>query len=518
MMMDHTAARTPSSASSEEAYSALLALLREVATLGSSVSLLSWDQETMMPARGAELRAEQLSLLSGHLHRARTDPRIGEWLDASEAGLGGVADAETTANLREIRRDYERAVRLPESLVCEMAQTSSRAMEAWKDARARSDYGSFAPWLEKVVQLNRSKAECLGATTPVEMYDALLDEYEPGARSSEIEVAFAALREDLVPLIGAIADASRRPSRVTRGITIPVAQQEELNRRVATALGFDAAAGRLDTSTHPFCSSIGPGDTRMTTRYDEDDFAESLSSTMHEAGHALYEQGLPKDRFWGQPLAEAASLAIHESQSRLWENQVGRSRAFWEWALPVARSVFGTAAHSLTAEGVYGGVNIVEPGLIRVESDEATYNLHIMLRFDLERALLSGDLPVRDLPGAWNERVLADLGIQVPDDRRGCLQDVHWSMGAIGYFPTYSLGNLYAAQLWDAASAELGHLDERIREGSFQPLLSWLRTNVHQHGHRFSARDLAERVTGQKPSHQPLIRYLRGKLEPLYGL
>jgi carboxypeptidase Taq len=516
--MNDNASRATDSLSENESYSSLLGLLKDAATLESAVSLLGWDQETMMPPHGAELRAEQLSLLSGYLHRARTDPRVGELLEASEADEAVRGSSEATANLREVRRGYERAVRLPESLVREMAQTFSRSMEAWKDARSRSDFAFFAPWLEKVVDLNRAKAECLGATNPVESYDALLDEYEPGARSAEIESVFAALRADLVPLIAEIAASSHRPTRVTQGIRIPTAHQEELNRRVSAALGFDEEAGRLDTSTHPFCSSIGPGDTRMTTRYREDDFADSLSSTMHEAGHSLYEQGLPKDRFWGQPLAEATSLAIHESQSRLWENQVGRSRAFWDWALPEAREVFGPAADTFTAEAVYGAVNIVEPGLIRVESDEATYNLHIMLRFDLERALLSGDLPIRDLPGAWNDRIRADLGIEVPDDRRGCLQDVHWSMGAIGYFPTYSLGNLYAAQLWDTVATELTDIDELVRAGNFQPLLSWLRQNIHQHGRRFSARDLGERVTGKKLDHQPLIRYLRGKLEPLYGL
>jgi carboxypeptidase Taq len=504
--------------SAGEPYPSLLAHLRDAATLGSSISLLGWDQETMMPARGAGLRAEQLSLLSGYLHRAQTDPRIGDWLDACEADENRRGDPEVAANLREIRRSYDRATRLPESLVREIAETSSRAMEAWKDARARSDYPAFAPWLERVVDLNRSKAECLGASNAVEMYDALLDEYEPGARSADVEAVFDALRADLVPLISAIAGAEQRPRNVARGIPAPVPLQEEFNRRVTAALGFDTEAGRLDTSTHPFCSSIGPGDTRMTTRYREDEFTESLSSAMHEAGHALYEQGLPKDRFWGQPLAETTSLAIHESQSRLWENQVGRSRAFWEWALPVAREVFGGSLDALSPDGVYGAVNVVEPGLIRVESDEATYNLHIMLRFDLERALLSGDLPVADLPGAWNERIRADLGIDVPDDRRGCLQDVHWSMGAIGYFPTYSLGNLYAAQLWDAAREQLGELDASIRSGDFRPLLEWLRSNVHRHGRRFPARELGERITGAGPSHEPLIRYLRGKLEPIYRL
>ena len=471
-----------------------------------------------MPARGAAIRAEQLALLSSMVHQRRTDPRIGAWLDECEADEDLLRDEAVAANLREIRRDYERATRLPDSLVREMAQTFSLSMEAWKGAREKSDFPTFAPWLNKVVELNRAKAECLGAGSSSEMYDVLLEEYEPGARSAEIQVVFDALRARLTPLIAAIADAPTRPDPSPHHLRVPVAQQEAFNRLVAERLGYDLSAGRLDISTHPFCQNVGPGDTRITTRYREDHFMDSLSSTMHEAGHALYEQGLPKARHLGQPLAEAASYAIHESQSRLWENLVGRSRPFWEWALPEARTIFGSAAEGLNVDAVYGAVNIVEPGLIRVDSDEATYNLHIMLRFDLERALLAGDLTVADLPGAWNDRIRTDLGLEVPDDRRGVLQDVHWSMGAIGYFPTYTLGNLYAAQFWETIASDLPDLDAQVRAGEFEPLLNWLRENIHVHGMRYRATTLCERVTGRPLSHEPLLRYLQGKLTPLYAL
>lgn len=510
---------SPSSpAAASRPYQALLEALRETATLRSAVSLLHWDQETVMPPGGGALRARQLALLSALVHQRQTDPRIGEWLAACEADAELAADPLAAANLREVRRAFDRATRLPESLVREMAETFSLAMEAWKDARARSDFAAFAPWLEKVVRLNRAKAECFGARSGAELYDALLEDYEPGARAAEIERVFAGLRAELVPLIQAIAEAPRRPDAAPHRLEVPVPLQEAFNRRVAERLGYDFSAGRLDTSTHPFCQDIGYGDVRITTRYHDDRFAESLSSTMHEAGHALYEQGLPKAERWGEPLAEPASYAIHESQSRLWENQVGRSRAFWEWALPVAREVFGARAEGLDVDAVYGAVNIVEPSLIRVESDEATYNLHIMLRFDLERALLAGDLPIGELPGAWNERMRSDLGVEVPDDRRGCLQDVHWSMGAIGYFPTYTLGTLYAAQLWDAVNRDVPGLEPSIRAGDFAPLLGWLRENVHAHGMRYRAAELCERVTGAPLGHEPLVRYLRAKLAPLYGL
>jgi carboxypeptidase Taq len=499
-------------------YQSLLRHLGETNTLRSAVSLLHWDQETMMPPRGAELRAEQLALLSSLVHRQQSDPRVGEWLEAMETDGELKDDAAAAANLREIRRDYDRATRLPGSLVREMAQTFSLAMEAWKQAREASDFAAFAPWLDKVVKLNRAKAECLEAASEDQMYATLLDEFEPGAQVEQVEQIFAALRERLVPLIAAIADAPRQPDASPNSLKLPIPLQQEFNRRIAERLGYDLAAGRLDTSTHPFCQGVGPGDVRITTRFTEDRFADALSSTMHETGHALYEQGLPKRERWGQPLGEAASFAVHESQSRLWENMVGRSRPFWEWALPLAREVFGEHVASLTVDRVYGAVNRVEPTLIRVDADEATYNLHIMLRFDLERALLSGALSIADLPGAWNERMRRDLGVEVPDDRRGVLQDVHWSMGAIGYFPTYTLGTLYAAQFWQAIQRDLPDIEEQFRSGEFAPLLGWLRENVFAHGMRFRAAELCERATGEPLRHEPLVEYLEAKLKPLYGL
>lgn len=500
------------------AYDELCRELREIEVFASVNALISWDQETMMPVKGTSLRAEQAAALSQLVHERRTAPLIGDLLARCEEDGTLLSDPIAAANLREIRRGYDQAVKVSTSLVRRFAETTTHAQRAWRDARERSDFSSFAPWLEKIVGLTRERAECLARPESTDMYDSLVDEYEPGARTADMEEVFRDLRARLAPLIQEIAAAKTGPADRLDRIVIPVDRQITFNRFVAGHVGFDFEAGRLDTSTHPFCQGVGPGDTRMTTRYREDAFFDALSSTLHETGHGLYEQGLPKAELLGQPLSEPVSLGIHESQSRMWENLVGRSAAFWEWALPEARKAFGNDLDGITTAEVYGAMNIVRPGLIRVDSDEATYNLHIMLRFDLERGLLSGDLPVSDVPGVWNERMQADLGVTVPDDRHGCLQDVHWSMGAIGYFPTYTLGNLYAAQFWAALRAQLPKLDDALAAGEFSSLLGWLRQEIHGHGRRFTAPELCRRVTGEDLSAVPFMSYLEAKLRPLYGI
>ena len=494
------------------AYEALGSDLRETAVLASAGAVLAWDQETQLPPRGAALRADQLAALSSIVHERRTRAEVAEWIAAAEADAELTSDPAIAANLREIRRDYERATRLPGPLVRDLAQTAALSQNAWRAAREASDFSSFAPWLEKTLALARDKAACYRGDGDGSDYDALLDEYEPDATAEPLERVFGELRSRLTPLIAEITGARPPTAGPLDALEIPVPRQIELNRLVAARIGFDFDAGRLDVSTHPFCEGIGPGDTRLTTRFREDRFLDALSSTMHEAGHGLYEQGLPKDEHAGQPLSEAASLRIHESQSRLWENLVGRSHAFWRWALPEARRTLGSDLGGATVDDLFAAANRVQPGLIRVDSDEATYNLHVMLRFDLERALLAGDLSVRDLPAAWNDRMRADLGLEVPDDRRGCLQDIHWSMGAIGYFPTYTLGNLYAAQLWEAARRDLPDLDDTMSRGDFAPLLLWLRDRIHRHGRRYSAAELCRKATGAELSAEPFFRYLEGKL------
>jgi carboxypeptidase Taq len=507
-----------SDSTNQKPYQRLIGELRELALFSSSASLLGWDQETMMPTGAGKLRSEQFAALSGLVHERHTRPEVGEWLAACEADAQLRSDPRIAANLREIRREYDRAVKLPDALVREIASTTALAQQAWRQAREASDFAAFAPWLEKVFELSRQQADCLRAGDDRSRYDALMDQFEPGASEAQLEGVFNELRARLTPIIAAIASSSRADSPPVQAGVIPISAQEAFNRSVAERMGFDFGAGRLDVSTHPFCEGIGPGDTRLTTRYREDDFTDALSSTMHEAGHGVYEQGLPKAEYFGEPLAEATSLGIHESQSRLWENLVGRSRAFWRWAQPRAADAFGAPLAGVSAEALYRAVNQVRPNLIRVESDELTYNLHIMLRFDLERALLAGDLAVRDLPGSWNERIQADLGLAVPNDRLGALQDIHWSMGAVGYFPTYTLGNLFAAQFWEAASRDRPKLEEEIGQGEFGGLLGWLRDHVHRHGRQYTAGELCERATGSPLSADPFIRYVEGKFAPLYGL
>jgi len=500
------------------AYTQLRQRLRETATLSAVVHLLNWDQETVMPPKAADFRAEELALLARLAHERATDPRIGELLARCDADTDLQSDPESAANLREIRRDYERARKLPAELVAEIIETGSRAMEVWKRARQDNDFSAFEPWLERQLELNRRKARCLGAPDGGELYDALLDEFEPGMTSRALTAIFAPLRERLVPLIAEIRASGHEPSGVTQQQEIPLELQRGFNRHILEIVGFDLEAGRLDASVHPFASGLAPHDTRLTTRYRTDQFAEALSSTLHEAGHGLYEQGLPKTRHFGEPLGQALGLGIHESQSRLWENHVGRSRGFWEWALPLARQMLESGLNSVSIDEAYHAVNTVRPNLIRVESDEATYNLHIMLRFDLEAQMFRGELAPTDLPEAWNRRVRDDLGLDVPDDTRGCLQDPHWSMGAIGYFPTYTLGNLYAAQFWEAIVAALPDLEEQMARGEFDALRSWLRENIHAVGRRFPADELCRNVTGEPLSHEPLMGHLNSRLRPIYGL
>jgi carboxypeptidase Taq len=498
------------------AYDELRARLREAQTLISVGELLGWDQETLMPRKAAKFRAEERALLSRLAHEKATDPRLGELLAECESDADLCAAPAIAANLREIRRTYDRSVKLPVELVAEMSEVASLATEAWREARERSDFSAFLPWLEKQIGLNRRKAECWGCAEGGELYDALLDDFEPDTTAADVERIFRPLREELVPLIEVLTGSPHQPSDASFGVDLPREQQHAFNVALLARIGFDTDAGRLDTSTHPFSVGLGPGDTRITTRYRSDAFLDALGSTLHEAGHGLYEQGLPKESYVGQPLGEALGLGIHESQSRLWENHVGRSIEFCRWALPEMNRVFGDRFATLTAEDFYAAVNVVRPNLIRVESDEATYHLHIMLRFDLERAMLRGDLRPADLPAAWNERIRRDLGLQVPDDGRGCLQDVHWSLGAIAYFPTYTLGSLYAAQMWEAVVASKPELPGQISAGNFDALLEWLRRNVHAHGRRYAAAEVCRRATGRPLGHGGLMRHLNSKLRPLY--
>jgi carboxypeptidase Taq len=514
------------------AYDELIRRFRELATLASCSAVLGWDEQTFMPAEGAGLRGEQMALLAGIHHQRAVDPMIGELLSLVE-GSDLVSDPESDAavNAREWRRAFERRSRLPRELVETLARTTTLAQQEWIGARRDSNFNRFRPWLDKILALKRDEAACLVELLPAAEgkeptpYDALLDEYEPGARVAELQGLFEALRGELVGLVQTIGEASARKREGLRGFsgeggsrkTFPVDRQRIFGEAVAAALGFDFRRGRLDVTAHPFCTGIGPGDVRITTRYDEHQFSEAFFGILHEVGHGLYEQGLPAEHF-GTPLGEAVSLGVHESQSRLWENAVGRSPAFWSYWFPMARRVFHQALHDVTREEFLAAINQVAPSLIRVQADEVTYNLHIIIRFELEQELLSAALPTSELPSAWNRKYEQMLGIRPPDDAQGCLQDIHWSAGLVGYFPTYTLGNIYAAQLFAKAQSDLPELERSFSQGDYTPLREWLRDRVHRHGRRYRPAELIERATRSPIDHRPLLAALRSKYGELYGI
>ncbi|MDY3552904.1 carboxypeptidase M32 [Gemmata sp. JC717] len=500
-----------------ESYSELLRRSKELGVLNSCAAALGWDHQTYMPTKGAALRGEQMALLAALSHQKLTDPKNGELLAAVE-GTDLVTDPEgdAGANVREWRRGYDRATKIPQSLVEELARVTTQAQQVWEQAKKKNDYASFRPLLEQVVKLKREEAAAVGFKD--HPYNALIEEYEPGTTVAELKVLFAGLTAELAPLVKKIVAAPKQPDKGVLERDFPIDRQKVFAEAAAAAIGFDFAGGRLDTTAHPFCSGFGPGDCRITTRYNPKFFNEAFFGVLHETGHAMYEQNLPAAHF-GTPLGVACSFGIHESQSRLWENQVGRGRPFWEHFFPRLKQTFPTALADVAPEAFYFAVNEVKPSLIRVEADEATYNLHIALRFELELALLSGDLKPADLPGAWNERFEALFGLRVPDDARGCLQDIHWSFGGIGYFPTYTLGNLYAAQLMNAVRREFGPgLDDDFRRGDFSRLKNWLNQHVYAHGQRFRAGELCRRATGAPLSPKPFLSYLNEKFGGLYGV
>ncbi|UCC44711.1 MAG: carboxypeptidase M32 [Candidatus Zixiibacteriota bacterium] len=500
----------------KDAYDKLRTHMKEYWLLASTAELLEWDQETYMPKGGADNRADQMGLLARLTHEMFTDPNVGEWIATCEASdLVKDPESKEAANIRELRRMYDRRTRLPKEFVEESAKLTSKAQHIWADARKASDFKLFEPWLVKILDMNRKKADYYGYET--EVYDALMDDYEPGAKAAEVEKVFSGLRKELVELNKRIANAPRRPDISILKRPYDVKKQRIFAELVVNAIGFDFRDGRLDETVHPFCTSIGPGDTRILTRYYPEDLGEGLTGAMHEAGHGLYELGAdPKEL--GMPCGFADSLGMHESQSRMWENQVGRSRATWVYFFPQAQRIFRESLEGVSLEQFYHAMNYSAPSYIRVEADEATYNLHIMLRFELERAMLRGDVQVADVPGEWNKRFKDYLGIEVDKDSNGCLQDIHWSMGAMGYFPTYTLGNLYAAQFYAKVREEISDLDKHFEKGDFTPLLKWLRENIHIHGARWRAADLCKRVTGKPLSHRPLIDYMNNKYAEIYGI
>jgi carboxypeptidase Taq len=498
----------------DDAYDELIRRVREETLLTSCEALLEWDEETYMPGGGVGNRSEQLALIAGLLHERGTDPRIADLLAELE-GSHLLADriAPAAVNVRELRREYDRHVRLPRRLVEEVARTTALAQKAWAQARADADFSGFRPWLEKIVELKQAEAECVGYGK--EPYDALIEDYEPGMTSRILARLFDALGRDLVPLAERIAE---RGKSVTGAIgTFPVERQRRFGEAVAAAVGFDVKRGRFDLGVHPCCTSIGPGDCRIVLRFDSRDFAGGLLTILHEAGHALYEQGLDPQHY-GTPMGEPASVGVDESQARLWENRVGRSKGFWQHFYPRAREAFPDTLGALRLDQFHLSLNQVRPSLIRVNADEVTYNLHTLVRFELERAMLAGDLMAADVPAAWNDAYRRYLGITPANDAEGCLQDGHWADGLIGYFPTYTLGDVFAAQLFAAAEAALGNLEEQFARGEFGELVLWLSSNVYRQGGRYPSARLIESVTGSPPDHRPLVRALKAKYSALYNL
>lgn len=497
-------------------YDQLCSYARQTALLASVADVLEWDEQTYMPSAAGEHRAEQLSLLATMVHDRATAPQVGEWLDdLSASPLAAQPHSDSGAVIREMRRVYDRKTKLPRELVAALTRASSLGQQAWVEARKANNFAKFAPHLDKIMRLKREEADAVGYQTC--RYDALLDEYEPHATSAEVGPVLEALANRLVPLIERIGASSHRPNAAILGGPFPIATQVAYGETMAAAIGFDFKQGRIDATAHPFCATLGPRDVRLTTRYRPDEFGGWLFSVLHEAGHGLYEQGLPAEDF-GLPTGEAVSLGIHESQSRMWENQVARHHAFWEHFYPSLQQVFPDVLGAVQLDDFHFAINEVKPSLIRVEADEATYNLHILIRFELERQLIDAELAIADLPDAWNAKYQQYLGITPPDDATGVMQDVHWSAGLVGYFPTYALGNLYAAQFFEQAQQDLGDLFAQFSRGEFAPLLEWLRTNIHQHGQRYSAAELVKKVTGKPLSADALMRHLEGKFGELYGL
>jgi carboxypeptidase Taq len=494
----------------------LYGIIKKAAILSSCAGVLEWDERTYMPNKGAAHRGDQKALLSGMIHELFTSPQVGELISKAEAaGLTKDTTSTDAVNIRELRRQYDKNVKIPKSLVEELARVTTLAESAWIDARKKRDAKEFLPWLEKVIELKRQQAEAVGYKN--ERYDALLDDFEPGETAQNIRKVFEGLKPQLVEIVGAIAQSKRKPNVAILEREYSIEKQAILGKIAAATIGFDLEGGRIDITTHPFCSGLGPGDTRITTRYNLNHLGQAFFGIMHETGHALYDQGLDS-KYYSLPMGDAVSLGIHESQSRMWENLVGRSKSFWVYFFPMVQRMFWESLGDVSLDELYFAINDVRPSFIRVEADEVTYNLHILLRFEIEHAIFSGELKTADIPAVWNEKFKSYFGITPPDDAQGCIQDVHWSSGLIGYFPTYTLGNLYASQFFAKAKKDLVNLDEQFERGQFGQLLEWLRKNIHRHGQRYRADELVKQVTGEPLNPSYLIRHLKEKYSPLYGI
>ncbi len=484
--------------------------LKRIHTLGSIDGLLGWDEQVNLPKESKDQRQNQKALMALLVHEANTDPEIAKLLAELEDSRDELAESEQVI-VREKRRNYDRTVKLPAEFVERCTRTSSEAYHAWAKARANNDFKAFAPYIQKHIELCLESAGYLGWDD--RPYDLMIDNHDPGMDASTIAALFSELKTDLLPILKQILDSPVKPDvSIFKGF--PVKKQEAFLKDVTKSLGFNYERGRIDISLHPFCSGNG-ADIRMTTRFHEDNPLDSLFSSIHETGHGMYEQGLPIE-YLHNALGQAAGMGVHESQSRLWENQVSRSKAFWKFYEPKFRETFKEQLQGISSEDLYLAINAVSRNPIRVDSDEVTYNLHIIIRFEIEKKLFAGELKVADLPEYWNAQYRELLGIPPKNDAEGVLQDIHWSYGSFGYFPSYCLGNMLAAQLWYAALEQLPGLESDFEKGDFSRLLTWLRENVHQHGKTYYLKELSEKATGQPLSPKSLIRYLKDRYLPLY--
>jgi carboxypeptidase Taq len=489
--------------------------LAEVADLNYAQALLGWDQQTYMPPGGSEARGNQLATLGKISHQKFTSDEIGTLLgDLEKEYAGADPDSDDARLLKVTRHNYDQATRVPSEFVAEFAIVTSKAFEAWVEARKKSDFSIFQPHLEKVVELNQRYVTFFPpADHP---YDVLLDQFERGMKTAEVQEIFGALRPQQVELLKAIAEKPQVDDSFLH-TDYDERKMWDFSEVIATKFGFDWERGRQDKSAHPFTSNFSINDVRITTRFEPDNPTIMLFSTMHETGHGLYELGSKQD-YERTPLAGGASLAVHESQSRMWENLVGRSLPFWEYFYPEFQKLFPAQVGNIDLDTFYKGINKVEPSLIRVNADEATYNMHIMLRLELEIGMVEGKVEVKDLPEIWNAKMDEYLGVVPPDDAKGVLQDVHWSSGMMGYFSTYALGNLISAQLWEKITADIPDLDDQFCNGNFEALLTWLREKIHVHGSKYGPQELVQRVTGSKIDSAPYVRYLKKKFGDIYGL
>jgi len=499
----------------EEKLKQLKELLGEVADLRAASSVLGWDQQVNMPEGGAEDRGEQIATLENILHQKATSDEIGKLLDDLERYQDQLdSDSDDARLIKVTRREYDKQTKVPPEYVSEFARVSTVAQSVWEKAKATADFEEFRPHLEKLVDLRRQYAEFFKPWDHV--YDPLLDDFEPGMKTAEVQEIFNKLRPEQVELIRKISEKDQVEKSFLE-LNYPEKKQWDFGVEVISKFGYDWNHGRQDKSAHPFTTSFGLNDVRITTRFKEDYLPTAMFGTMHECGHALYEQGVDK-KLNRTPLADGASMAVHESQSRMWENLIGRSRPFWKYFFPRLKETFPSQLENVDQDTFYKGINAVEPSLIRVEADEATYNLHIMLRLEIEIALMEGSLEAKDAPEVWNEKFKEYLGIIPPDDAQGVLQDIHWSFGGFGYFPTYALGNLVSVQIWEKMEQDLPDIDDQIEQAKFDEILGWLRDNVHAHGAKFEPQELVQKVTGSKITPEPYIRYLQSKFGEIYDI